>query len=159
MTKVQWLSPSPLWGDLAAESDKTRYRRPSLLRFATDTFMEDLEALLALEPSDVKNVVAEVENWRQPSAGLLGGTDAPGLKLYQPVHSRFYLISASLVCRLPGMPDHSVHPEQNETVSFLLRRRSGGQEFGFVPGKPDSWIPVNPEEPAEGEELLPMFPY
>lgn len=44
------------------------------------------------------------------------------LKLYQPAHQRFYLISACLVCERPGLPDKALNGDREEKVSFVLRR-------------------------------------
>ena len=56
---------------------------------------------------------------------LLAGLGKAGtlpLKLFQPVHSRFYIITASLNCRMPGLPDHTVNPTQGESVGFVVRQ-------------------------------------
>ena len=157
MAIVQWMSPQPLWSDLTAAPVKTAYRRPALLRFATDTFMEDVQNVLDKTPANVRDYVAEVEDWRTPGAGLLMGSDAAGLKLYQPTHQRFYLVSASLVCRLPGLPDHTVRVARSERISFVLRRLKDGGEFAWIDGKPGKWVGASPSVLVNGEERLPMF--
>ena len=98
----------------------------------------------------------------------------PQLKLYQPVHQRYYLVTASLVCRRPGLPDRRVDPARQEQLRFVLRRllpeaeASGAaatdprlwKEHAFVPqGNAAEWHPVgeHPERLAAGEERLPMF--
>ena len=43
------------------------------------------------------------------------------LKLYQPAHQRHYLVSGSLVCQVPGLPDREVNPSRQK-VSFVVRR-------------------------------------
>ncbi|MCK7496573.1 MAG: hypothetical protein MZW92_40905 [Comamonadaceae bacterium] len=48
--------------------------------------------------------------------------ELPQLKLYQPVHNRYYLVTASLVCRRPGLPDRRVNPGRQEQARFVLRR-------------------------------------
>jgi hypothetical protein len=89
------------------------------------------------------------------------------LKLYQPAHQRFYLVGASLVCGLPGLPDRSVVPEH---VGFVLRRLmtstpGGGdgvlREFAFVKdGQGARWVALGDEagRSVAGEETLPVFP-
>jgi hypothetical protein len=98
------------------------------------------------------------------------------LKLYQPAHQRFYLASASLVCRLAGFPERAVTAGGAEQVAMVLRR--------LVPRLPDSTDPESPLEfayvkdaeggrwmrlgdhendanvaqLAAGEESLPAFP-
>ncbi|MDH5179227.1 MAG: hypothetical protein OEZ39_14605 [Gammaproteobacteria bacterium] len=44
------------------------------------------------------------------------------LKLYQPAHQRYYLVTASLVCRKRGLPDRIINTGNQEKVSFVLRR-------------------------------------
>lgn len=109
------------------------------------------------------------------------------LKLYQPAHQRFYLVSASLVCRVAGLPDKSVVPGGSEEMGFVLRRMlplSPGSkiqkdkcEFAFVKdAKGYRWQQIVAEgevaarmktgeklkpifaQMAAGEELLPLFP-
>ena len=43
------------------------------------------------------------------------------LKLYQSAHQRFYLVSACLVCGIPGLPDRALDPAK-EKISFVIRR-------------------------------------
>ena len=44
------------------------------------------------------------------------------LKLYQPAHQRFYLVTSSLVCQQPGLPDRKIDPGKQEQAGFVLRR-------------------------------------
>ncbi len=211
-TQVQWLAPSPLWNRFAPSADKTTFRAPTLLRFATDTFMQDLQAKLAEDPPGIDRYVAQPESWRFPNAGLpvltgnSGGTsnistgsststssssspasssassgDAPPsvLKLYQPVHARFYLVAASLACPLPGLPDHTVKRNQGESTTFVVRKLQLKPEATTPSGSPTdlqnydecAWLPnartpgwlpltdptIYPLSLAPGEEQLPLF--
>jgi hypothetical protein len=119
--QVQWLTPSPLWGELSGATDLTAYRRPAILRFATDTFMSDLQTVLQSAPQTLRNYVAQGETWSNPAAGLDNAGALP-LKLFQPVQSRFYMIAASLTCRKPGLPDHTVSTPLGEGVDFVVRQ-------------------------------------
>ena len=58
------------------------------------------------------------------------------LKLFQPLHKRFYLVTASLVCRRVGLPDKKVDLEKDQKVKFVLRR--------LIPKDPDAEI-ANPD--------------
>jgi hypothetical protein len=156
MATVQWLSPYPLWTTFAGESTKVRYRRPAVLRYDADTFMQDIASELAKDPATIEARLARKETWREPAAGL--APDSEALKLYQPVHLRFYLVAGSLVCRLPGLPDHRVKPEEAEKVSFVLRRVDAGQEFAWREGDQGGWMPAPPASLPDGEERLPLFP-
>lgn len=158
-TRVQWLTPAPLWNELYTQTDKEPFRRPALLRFASDGFMEDMQRVLAKKPADLRGYVARYEDWRRPAAGL----DADGsktIRMYQPVHQRYYLVAASLSCQLPGLPDHAVSLPEKETVTFVLRRRNGEKEFAFVAGDPvTGWAEASALQLMPGEEQLPMFPF
>ena len=46
--------------------------------------------------------------------------DAQPLKLFQPVHQRFYLAAAHLVCELPGLPNRTT--ASGDKSGMLLRR-------------------------------------
>ncbi len=184
-TQIQWLAPSPLWPPLTAGTDRTAFRAPALLRFSTDTFMTDLQTQLATAPANLANYVAQAETWRSPAVGLSASTSAattydddeapPTLKLFQPVHARFYLVSASLVCRLPSLPDHTVKVNQGEKTTFVLRRlqvKSGVassqagspfdpqiyDEYAWIPGTtPPGWVLASANCIAPGEDKLPLF--
>ena len=98
----------------------------------------------------------------------------PQLKLYQPAHQRFYLVTASLVCRRPGLPDRRIDPARQEQMRFVLRRllpedgATGAassdprlwREHAFVPGASGAeWRAVgeSADRLLAGEERLPMF--
>ncbi len=53
---------------------------------------------------------------------------AGDFKLYQPAHRRFYLITAGLVCTLPGLPDRLLDFNQDEKTSFVIRRLQPHQQ-------------------------------
>ena len=124
------------------------------------------------------------------SAALAAPASAPAatvartrLKLYQPAHQRHYLVSGSLVCQMPGLPDREVDPARQK-VSFVLRRLfpkapvasnqplpDAGQtaswdEYAYVlRGKAGEWrkVAAADDEGAaaqllRGEERLSMFP-
>lgn len=163
MSAVRWLAPSPLWEDLMASP--AGFRSPALLRFAGDDFVDQFTGALASRPRDLRGFVAKPETWREPAAGM----DAPArpypLRLYQPVHGRFYMVSASLACRVPGLPEHTVDTAKGEMVAFVLRRittTDAGAETG-------EWAWVKRADGTEGwtraagtavvadEELMPLF--
>jgi hypothetical protein len=178
VNRILWLSPSPLWDDYTGGP---AFRRPALLRFASDAFMKELQGTLESRPAALRGLVARPETWRKPAVGLpprtapaapaaapagaaTAGTAATeSLKLYQPVHGRFYLVIAALACRVPGLPEHTVDLAAGESVSFVIRRvvrDAGGAERAMA------WVTVEgatgwTEAPAsgvlEGEEPLPMF--
>ncbi|HEX6186402.1 MAG TPA: hypothetical protein VFZ44_21100 [Pyrinomonadaceae bacterium] len=68
--QYQWTAPSPLWAEAAASRDaavREAMQRPALLRFATDTFMDDFLAMLEADPSRLGGYLAQPETWRSPS--------------------------------------------------------------------------------------------
>ncbi len=175
---VHWFAPQPLWRVLPRDADfTTRRGQPAILRFASDSFMDDLLALLGTAPlGDLAAYVAQPESWREPLVGLKDGRDRSQelLKLYQPAHNRFYLVAGALACAVPGVPDRMIEPNQGESAFFVIRRRrpkpgTSGQTLE------DAWstgMQLCADAPAKGwveladadhellcnEERLPLFP-
>jgi hypothetical protein len=170
VSHVRWLAPSPLWDDLVGKP--AGFRAPALLRFAGDDFIPQYQAALAEKPRQLRGFVARPETWREPSAGI-DATPKPSqgpLRLYQPVHGRFYLVAASLACRVPGLPEHTVDVARGEVVAFVLRRltvtvnpktkaETETGEWAWV-ARPDGstgWVRATGAALAVDEEQLPMF--
>src|SRR5215216_4588691 len=67
---VQWTAPAPLWPAAAAagasSARRGALRRPAILRFASDSFMEDVLKLLENDPARLAELVAQPETWRGP---------------------------------------------------------------------------------------------
>jgi hypothetical protein len=161
--KVAWVSAAPLW----AGSLKTPevLRRPAILGFGSDTFMDDLLADLARKPDAIAARVATGKSLsyreRQPGEAYGFQPTTEALKLYQPAHGWFYLVTGSLVCQLPGLPDHGVDLSAGDKAGFVLRRLGdGGRELALVVGSDGkkSWQPASGAALVDGEELLPLFP-
>lgn len=180
---VQWRTASPLWDVLQSPANNPVFAQPALLRFTTDTFMDDFLTVATASPTRLWEWQVQKETWRKPAPIPLlrlapGQSPTPPpatarlpeeptlrdepLKLYQSVHQRYYLVVASLVCRIPGLPDKTLKSAQGETVSFVLRRlmqdRTGLREHTFVNG---FWQPLAPgqeETLTVGEQTFPMFP-
>jgi hypothetical protein len=98
----------------------------------------------------------------------------PVLKLYQPAHQRYYLVTASLVCQLPGLPDRAIDVAQEERVTFVIRRllptagvprpdldAATADEYAYVTGDDGTgWRNVPAADAGTvlaGEEQLPLF--
>ncbi|HEY6190262.1 MAG TPA: hypothetical protein VIW80_21600 [Pyrinomonadaceae bacterium] len=220
---AQWTAPSPLWAAAAgdtADPSRTVFRQPSILRFATDSFMDELMALLESDPSKLADYLAQPETWRGPQVSppppprltgfelrlerlrlaaerkVLGkaiGSALPvpsgsmalaatkqaraanQLKLYQPAHQRFYLLTACCVCRIAGLPDKMIDAGRQERASFVIRRLIEKQpngspngpkefdEYGFaVTPQGNVWKKVKvkngvPVGLVQNEEQLPLF--
>jgi hypothetical protein len=112
------------------------------------------------------------------------GTDQPpiessdtasvALKLYQPAHQRFYLITSCLVCQAPGLPDRTVDPGKQEQAGFVIRRllppnqnpqnpsafdATTWEEHGWVgTANGNTWQKADDANSfIQGEEILGMF--
>ena len=172
---IRWYTPAPFWPKRLQNGSRERFRTPELLQFERDDFMGELQALLAARPNALDEKRAEGE------AHLGGGdgaeSDAAPIPLYQPAHERYYLVTASLVCRERGLPDRGVDTTKGERVSFVLRRLEpagpeaagavevDGQphvEYGWTrseDGTRREWHPVSrPRQVMDGEERQSMFP-
>lgn len=57
-----------------------------------------------------------------PSTATIAAEASLPLKLYQPAQQRYYLVTASLVCRKRGLPDRVVNPGNQECTGFVIRR-------------------------------------
>jgi hypothetical protein len=57
---ISWTPPWPLWRDSATAA----MQEPAILRFATDDFMEELQRLLAADPTKLRGFLAVPETWR-----------------------------------------------------------------------------------------------
>jgi hypothetical protein len=163
------------FSDTSSTAMRETFRRPTILRFNSDTFMDELLSLMEYHPERLIEWQAQPETWREPmttpktlakltvatplsqfrktqtrqlkslSTGSLASSVDSGnsveqvsdkpLKLYQPAHQRFYLVTASLVCRRMGLPDRLVDLAKQQKVEFVVRR--------LLPKKPE--VTATPE--------------
>jgi hypothetical protein len=166
------MAPAPLRVDAA---DTAVIRRPAILRFETDDFMPALMKLLAERPADLADQVADARSYRRKPPGASPSWTGllPQVKLYQAAHGHFNFVAASLVCRMPGLPDKTLDAASREEVAFVLRRlvpldpedstkASDLVEAAWVddPAEGRVWrtIAGGPDAVASGEELLTLFP-
>ncbi|EJL23185.1 hypothetical protein [Novosphingobium sp. AP12] len=77
---VTWASPRPMWRGAAVPG-----RAPSILRFASDDFMQQLLGLLATDPAALGAHVARPETWRTPAKALATPDLAERMPLPAPV--------------------------------------------------------------------------
>ncbi len=109
MPSIQWKSPSPLWTAGANAPDQ-----PWIAEFDGDKFLTDFRQLMAGQmPGKIPGNLGDM--MPQDRSG-----DA--LKLYQPMHGRYYFVTASLICRQLGLPDRAVAKQNGDRTSFVLRR-------------------------------------
>lgn len=163
---VQFVTASPFWTDAlgdelrdATSDEEERMQRPVILRFASDSFMDDLAQLLANDPSTLTAQEAVPISFRARPPFTAGDwPPVPAqLKLFTPLHGDFNLVAASLVCRIRGLPEHTVRPEVRERVGFVLRRLDDqGAELAWVDRQ---WTATtDPSLLAGREDVKPMFP-
>lgn len=122
----RWHTAAPLWPLSLADTGAAplRFRQPAILRFVGEGFMDALGDLLDRAPESLSDHVVQPERWDGQRAGWVVEADLPNepIKLYQPVHDRYYLVAASLVCRVPGLPDRAIDRSAEERAGFVLRR-------------------------------------
>jgi hypothetical protein len=157
MSSIEWVRPAALWTGSPAEVRADGFKQPFLAELATDDFVP---AFLDLMAGRTANPAA--------LADLRPAGVAP-YKLFQPLHERYYVVAASLVCRQLGLPDREVRRKAGERVFFVLRRkRADGSEEGWVDDGPNrGWRPLREpgrdgvERPValrSDEERLPLHP-
>lgn len=160
-TKITWVAPGPRW-----EQSVSTATTPFLAEFDTDRFLPDfLDIMAGKQPANQLKAPA--------SAVASNELNSPTIyKLYQPLHQRYYLVTASLICRLPGLPDRNVVRKNGEKTTFVLRKiipdpqdSTQTVEAGWVNGGSNNsaWLPVvddlqryNPLALLAGEEQLPL---
>src|SRR5262245_47630848 len=66
--QVQWTAPAPFWASAPDRSDSARLsmRRPALLRFASDAFMDEFNLTLETNPPKLRDLEAKYETWKEP---------------------------------------------------------------------------------------------
>jgi hypothetical protein len=163
MTHIAWVRPAALWTGTPEEVRAPEFGRPELVELAGDDFVPDFLALMAgRSPLGSPAALAGMVRRRET------GATRP-LKLFQPLHGRYYLVAASLVCRQRGLPDRDVRPAEGQRVTYVLRRRlPDGTEQGWVDeGLNRGWRPLREpgrdgvERPValrSDEERLPLHP-
>jgi hypothetical protein len=158
---IGWVTAAPLWHGLIGGADPTpeqlaSIHRPALLRLESDDFMTELSNRLADPKASLEELVARPKTYRPGPPGATSPRAIDHIKLFQPVHGHFNLIAATLVCRIPGLPDRTVDPASKDEVGFVLRRLSEEQEYAWTT---EGWTALSaPDALAKSEELLPMFP-
>ncbi len=187
--------------------NRVKFRTPTILRFASDTFMDEFHSILNAEPQRLMEYVVAPETWNSPpnepapapqktgmaltllrarnravqrlqarGSRVIGASTSAAstdgrkiLKLYQPVHQRYYMIATCLVCRTLGLPDRRIDAGAHEKASFvvrLLQPHSTADKIAPDPRNCDEfalvnkqWQPVNtPDTLMDGEERHALSP-
>lgn len=80
---LTWASPRPLWRGAG-----TPGRAPTILRFASDDFMDQLLAILAVDPGQLSSHVARYETWRSVQGATTGSDLVDRVPLAEPLRKR-----------------------------------------------------------------------
>jgi hypothetical protein len=160
---IRWVAPAPTWDS----SPGPVFQRPFVAEFKQDSFMPDFLNMMAGN--------SQQPGLNTPETNMVNDPTNPLYKLFQPLHQRYYLVTASLVCRKLGLPDRTVDRKNGEKVSFVLRRlvtqtTPPGQpqqyaEMAWVEvGDNKGWNPLlddktgQPVPLRKDEERLPLHP-
>ena len=151
---TQWLAPAPLWDGLDVGAGASGLTTPFIAELTTDRFVDAFTGMLAgtggASPADLATMAPSV---------TVDGTTTGAYRLFQPLSQRYYLVSATLVCRRPGIPDHTVDVRAKESVGFVMRRLEDDGEQAFVPGSgAGTWVAASQTALTEGEQVYPMHP-
>ena len=92
---------------------------------------------LAIEQKTVAKALALPETSLALTASA---APLPILKLYQPAHQRYYLISAALVCRVPGQPDRHIEPGNQERATYVVRKVVPAAGQSISNSTADTWL-------------------
>ena len=181
-----WRGPAP---DVAPVEVAPKFALPLQRRRLAEARRGDLPAPAGVGVRELAGPFAGggLEAFARPSSRFRRPR-AGSLKLYQPAHQRYYLLSACLVCGRAGLPDRAVDPGREEAVAFVIRRlfppgfvnsQTGEvdqrrdfpafdetwEEFALVSdeGGVTGWTKVGGDDDsvgalAAGEERLPLFP-
>jgi hypothetical protein len=146
--EIQWYSPAPFWQKHLENGSRDHLQTPALLQFERDDFMNDLQQTLEGSPGDLPKKQAEGEK-HLGRDGTTESVEGP-IPLYQPAHERYYLVTASLVCRERGLPDRAVDTTNEEKAAFVLRRlvpdASGSVDVDGTPHAEYRWVRTSAEQ-------------
>jgi hypothetical protein len=153
-----WLAPAPLWGEGGVGLESSELLQPFLTELTSDQFVSEFLGVMGAQGGASPANLAAMA----PSV-----TSDGAYRLFQPLSQRYYLVTASLVCRRVGIPDHAVQRSEGERTTFVVRRLAAdGSEQAFVPvagsaaipGDPPSgsWKAASAGQLADGEDQLPM---
>jgi hypothetical protein len=148
--QYEWLKPHPLWQDDGDDYQQPAFFQPHLFRYDSDAFVDEFMAAAQAGNGALAGSVAKPVN------------EGTTLKLFQPIHGSFYLVSGSLCCIEPGFPQRQVSLPDGESTFCVLRKLIGGVEYGWIAanGGPAGWQAVgnSGRELLEHEDRLPLYP-
>jgi hypothetical protein len=123
-------------------------QRPAILRFATDTFMEEFTALMESEPWRLSEFVARPETWRGPTPSPRPAESVPRFLLKHP------RLGQAFSSRAVGATLRTAPAEPDEPEDILKLYQPAHQRYYLIagclvcrrPGLPDKALRTNREE-------------
>ncbi len=109
---IEWQAQPETWREPMA-TPKT------LARLTVTEPLSELKQTQTRQLTDIGVISTDKNNTNKI---LIEQTADKPLKLYQPAQQRFYLLTASLVCRNIGLPDRIVDLAKQQKVEFVVRR-------------------------------------
>lgn len=79
---VEWTSPATLWDQFNGRTSAAQrrvFRTPAILRFASDSFMDEFLALMKSDPRQMSGLLAVPETWKAPAANVAPAAPKEGL--------------------------------------------------------------------------------
>ena len=132
---LTWASPRPLWRGAGAPG-----RAPTILRFASDDFMDQLLAILAVDPGRLSEHVARYETWRTAQGPSAESDLVDRVPLAEPLRKR------RLLTRLARTPSPVAAPPPTPAPAPTLKLYQPGHQRYYIacatlacaiPGLPD----------------------
>lgn len=140
---IVWGPPSPFWTD----ADHAGMAQPTILRFVTDDFMEQLQRMLETDPEKLRGCAAVPETWRGIRTPTRTANPAGG--------QAGFLARLGLAARRPSSPVTSKPtPSQDAAELDLKLYQPAHQRFYLVgatlfcqrPGLPDRQVDAGHQE-------------
>lgn len=179
---IEWTSPAALWdaaGAAATDVEQRRaFRTPAILRFASDSFMQDFVDLVQVDPHGLRDYLAVPETWREPAAdgprlsakkGLQGRLERARSAALRRLEARNAPAAQALLVPRKAEPPlklfHPAHQRYYLVAACLVCRTVGLPDRPIDPAVqervtfvirrldlPDDFNDVNPD-PADFDEL------
>jgi len=102
---LEWLAPAPLW--MAAPVTT----RPWIAELRADDFVHEFLGVLAGASGGLASLAPQ---------HTVDGAPVTTYRLFSPLRHRYNLVTATLACRRPGYPDHTLRSDRPESVSFVI---------------------------------------
>lgn len=143
---VRWQAPQPLWTRFGANGTAAalapEQARPSLLRFSSDDFMDQMLGTLARDPSRIADRIAKPETWRTPaaeSADLVSRTPLPAMaqsssRLAAALKPKARVLPVVATPEKPLKLYQPAHQRHYLVSASLVCAQQGLPERGVVPG-------------------------